>query len=118
MDGGMHLAHQPHVLAGAIAFGPIVFAAILMRVVGDRADMRWPFHKVNRLRTAYLAGLCVQTGAPLCAQDGAPKFGLHIVVGFVLAVLPVYHLLMTLLAPPEQRFYCQLWGMSACASVQ
>ena len=39
-------------------------------------------------------------------------------MGFVLAVLPVYHLLMTLLAPPEQRFYCQLWGMSACASVQ
>ena len=70
------------------------------------------------MRTTYLAGLLFTPDAPLCAQDGAPKFGLHVVVGFVLAVLPVYHLLMTLLAPPEQRFYCQLWGMSACASVQ
>jgi hypothetical protein len=43
-------------------------------------------------------------------QDGLPKLSLHVVLGFILAVLPVYQTLMTLLAPPEQRVYCQLWG--------
>lgn len=43
-------------------------------------------------------------------KDRWPKLSFHLVVGFVIAVLPVYQTLMTLLAPPEQRIYCQLWG--------
>ena len=55
--------------------------------VGDRSEMSWPFN-----------------------QEPLPKLSLHLVGGFVLGVLPVYQTLMTLLAPPEHRIYCQLWG--------
>ena len=37
-------------------------------------------------------------------KDGLPKFSLHTLDGFVLAVLPVYHTLTTLLAPAEGPF--------------
>jgi hypothetical protein len=37
--------------------------------------------------------------------------GLHTVMGFVLAVLPVYHTLTTLLSPtPQGRPFCMIWG--------
>ena len=80
---------EPWVFSSVVAFSPVVFAALLMRLVGDRSSMRWPFHK-----------------------DAWSKQSLHVGVGFTLAVLPVYQTLMTLLAPPEQRIYCQLWGCS------
>ena len=40
--------------AAALAFGPVVAAVILLRLVGDRSDLRWPFHR-----------------------EAAPTFGLH-----------------------------------------
>lgn len=79
---------RPFAVSAFVGFGPIVFAAVLMRASGDRSDMRWPFHK-----------------------DG-PQLPFHLVVGFLIAVLPVYHTMTTLLAPsPEGRAYCQLWGI-------
>jgi hypothetical protein len=46
----MAAQEKSHQLVPAfVAFGPIVFASLLMRLTGDRSDMRWPFHKVRFL---------------------------------------------------------------------
>ena len=49
------------------AAGPIALALLMAR--NDRLGLAWPFHK-----------------------EASPKFGLHLLVGFVVGVLPVYQL--------------------------
>eukprot|EP00937_MAST-01D_sp_MAST-1D-sp2_P000788 g788.t1 len=63
-------------VAGAVAFGPIVVCAALHALRSARISARWPFHK----------------------EPGA-KFGLHLVVGFAVGVMPVYLLIEAVLRP-------------------
>ena len=59
--------------AAALAFGPVVAAVILLRLVGDRSDLRWPFHR-----------------------EAAPTLGLHLGVGLLIGVVPVYHAMLSI----------------------
>lgn len=74
-------------LAALVAFGPVLGAVLLMKLVGDKSDLRWPFHR-----------------------EVAPKFGLHLAVGLLIGVLPVYHALLSIHADKAHLPYCQLWG--------
>lgn len=67
-------------LSGMIAFGPILFGALMLTVFGDRYSWSWPFHKDRVLGS----------------------FGFHVVVGFCMTALPTYHLGMATFgqAPP------------------
>ena len=50
-----------------------VAAVILLRLVGDRSDLRWPFHR-----------------------EAAPTLGLHLGVGLLIGVVPVYHAMLSI----------------------
>ena len=65
--------HRARAAAAALAFGPVVAAVILLRLVGDRSDLRWPFHR-----------------------EAAPTFGLHLGVGLLIGVVPVYHAMLSI----------------------
>jgi len=57
-----------------------------MKQTGERRSFLWPFHK-----------------------DSASKFGLHITVGFVIAVLPVFQILVAHFSLTNRTPYCALW---------
>jgi len=78
----LHL--YPYSVASLVAFGPVIFALMLCLLFGEKLDFRWPFQHES------LFG----------------KLGLHLLVGFLVGVLPVYHLLTTVMAEPA---FCQLW---------
>lgn len=82
------IAEYPRLVAGFIAFSPLLFGLFLITIQGDSMSMLWPFHKDS------IVG----------------SLGTHMVVGFLLAVLPVYHLFEALLLPTSESVYCQLWG--------
>lgn len=85
----------PNSVAALVAFGPVVFALVLCQVFGESLDLRWPFQHET------LFG----------------KLGLHLVLGFLVGVLPVYHTLTTVMAEPV---FCQLWDpthQGFCAGV-
>ena len=69
------------VLAGCLAFGPLLFGALLMLATRERItqdkSLRYPFHK-----------------EPVVGQ-----FGFHLLAGLLAAVLPVYHVALPLLRP-------------------
>jgi len=74
----------PFSVAALVGFGPIASAVALCMICGEKLDLRWPFQHES------LFG----------------KLGLHLVVGFLVGVLPVYHTLTTVMAEPV---FCQLW---------
>ena len=63
-------------VALTIAVGPVVFAALLCKLTNDRFKFAWPFHKEK------LFG----------------SFGLHFLLGLVLATGPIYQTAMISLA--------------------
>jgi lathosterol oxidase len=65
--------------AAAVAFGPILVCLLLCVLLGDTFGLLWPFHKEPR-----------------------PQIGLHLIVGFVIGVLPVYQTLSALLETDAQ----------------
>ena len=52
-------------------------------MLGDKKSARWPFHK----------------------EDVIGKFGGHLVVGFMVGVLPAYHTVAALLSPETTQFH-------------
>ena len=72
--------NNAQLLSSMIAFGPILFGALMLSVFKDRYTWSWPFHKDK------LVG----------------SFGFHVVVGFAMTALPTYHLGMATFgyAPP------------------
>jgi len=70
-------------VAALCAFGPILLAAVLMQVLGDKKSARWPFHK----------------------EEVIGKFGGHLFVGFMVGVLPAYHTVAALLSPETAQFH-------------
>eukprot|EP01043_Picozoa_sp_COSAG02_P022299 COSAG02_NODE_1156_length_14189_cov_3.970334_3_plen_217_part_00 len=61
----------------AVAFGPLAFGVLLLKLFKDKNSLRWPFHKEKF--TAFL---------------------LHFSVGFTIGVVPVYAVLIVLLKEP------------------
>jgi len=82
---GRRLAYHPKFTASMLAYGPMMFGALLMKLNGDKASIIWPFHK-----------------------DGViGNFGIHVVVGFMIGVLPAYQMVEAYLGEPV---YCRLHG--------
>ena len=48
--------------------------------------------------------------APFHKEGLFGALGLHVLVGGLMTVVPVYHLVHTTLAEPGQAAYCTLWG--------
>ena len=71
----------------AVAFGPIAFGVILLKLFGDKNSLRWPFHKEN-----------------------SAAFLLHLTVGLTVGVLPVYAVLVVLLKDPGYSGVAALTG--------
>ena len=69
------LASHPQGMAAMLAFSPILFGVLLRQVLGDSMPITWPFHK-----EPFFGGL-------------HKSFGFNLLVGFVLAVVPAYHLM-------------------------
>jgi sterol desaturase/sphingolipid hydroxylase (fatty acid hydroxylase superfamily) len=88
--------HQfPYCVAALVAVGPVAFATALCPIFGEKLDLRWPFQHES------LFG----------------KLGLHLLVGVLVGVLPVYHTLTMVMAEPA---FCQLWDhthQSLCVSM-
>jgi len=82
---GVRLTHHPCSTAAFVAYGPVLFALWLLVATGDKLSLRWPFHH----------------------EDLIGKLGLHLVLGMLIAVMPVYH---TITAAFSQSAYCQIWG--------
>ena len=61
----------------AVAFGPLAFGVLLLKLFNDKNSLCWPFHKEKL--TAFL---------------------LHFSIGFTIGVLPVYAVLVVLLKDP------------------
>jgi sterol desaturase/sphingolipid hydroxylase (fatty acid hydroxylase superfamily) len=62
-------------VAAALAFGPIIVGFLTLMAFGDNKSLRWPFHKES-----FFGG-----------------FGFHLVVAFIMVVIPVYHFGLTVL---------------------
>eukprot|EP00501_MAST-03F_sp_TOSAG23-6_P000030 GSMAST32.ASY1.ANO1.31.1 assembled CDS len=71
----------PHLIGSIVAFGPLVLAAILVVLTGDKLSWRWPFHR------EVIIG----------------KFGMHLIVGFLVGVLPVFHIISLLLSSKTKQ---------------
>lgn len=71
----------------AVAFGPIAFGIVLLKLFSDKHSIRWPFHK-----------------------EASRVFALHFCVGFVVGVLPVYATLAVLLREPGYSGLAALSG--------
>jgi hypothetical protein len=71
----------------AVAFGPIAFGIVLLKLFSDKHSIRWPFHK-----------------------EASWAFALHFCVGFVVGVLPVYATLAVLLREPGYSGLAALSG--------
>lgn len=76
-----------NVVPCAVAFGPIAFGVILLKLFGDKNSLCWPFHKEN-----------------------SAAFLLHFTVGFTVGVLPVYAVLVVLLKDPGYPGIAALTG--------
>lgn len=91
----LHL--YPYTVAGLLGFGPVLFALALCLLFGEQLDFRWPFQHESMFG----------------------RLGLHLAIGFLIGVLPVYHTLTTVLAEGP---FCHLWdplheGLCAAAVV-
>ncbi len=75
-------------VAGLAAVGPVAAAVLLQQLSGDKLSVRWPFHKER-----------------VCGT-----FGLHLLVGAAVTVLPCFHAVEALLLPPGQSAFHRLWG--------
>jgi len=69
--------HFSRWVGGALAFGPMIFGYMLIVASRDKKSIIWPFH-----------------------TDSKFAIGLHVIVGFVIGVLPVYVLAECVLRPP------------------
>ena len=97
----------------------MVFGAALMKATtGGGGSWRlfytWPFHRVRRFHGPPGRGCsCSVPKTKRTTADGGVQepifgiFGLHFVIGFLVAVLPVYHTMTAALGTPV---YCDIWG--------
>jgi len=79
-------------LASLMSFGPALIGGALLyssqRWTGFKKMFLYPFHKESLLGS----------------------FGFNCAMGVLLTMLPVYHMVYMLLAPPGQSAYCQIYG--------
>merc|ERR1712032_1222303 len=68
---------QPEYTATLVSHGPIALAAVLFAFGDETRSMRWPFDK----------------------EKVAGAFGLHILIGWLVTILPVFHLASWVLQP-------------------
>eukprot|EP00658_Telonema_sp_P-2_P026847 TRINITY_DN20873_c0_g1_i1.p1 TRINITY_DN20873_c0_g1~~TRINITY_DN20873_c0_g1_i1.p1 ORF type:complete len:435 (-),score=68.61 TRINITY_DN20873_c0_g1_i1:190-1494(-) len=73
-------------IASCCAFGPVLLAAVMLKVLGDHKSARWPFHN----------------------EAVVGRFGGHLLVGFMVAVLPAYHAVAGVLTPGTGEHF-QVW---------
>ena len=73
-----------YLVAFVVSCGPILLGLLLLWLTDDKMSARWPFHKENVLGC----------------------FGAHLLLGFMVTALPVYHIITSLLADP---IYFSLW---------
>lgn len=65
----------PRAVAAFVAVGPVVIGVLILTALGDRMSLRWPFQK-----------------------EALSVLLLHLVVALMVAVVPVYHSVATLLS--------------------
>ena len=82
---------SPRQLAFAFSAGPVLAGIALCAAAGDRLSYRWPFHK----------------------ERVVGQFGLHVAMGLLMTVVPVYHTAEALLVTKGESVYCQMWGCAA-----
>lgn len=86
---------HPHAMAFLLSCGPPLLGAALCLVTS---------------RTTYTKGLRYTLLYPFHKEALLGAFGFNCLAGFVLSVLPVYHMIHMLLAPPGESVYFQIYG--------
>ena len=85
----------PYLLSLIVAIGPVLISAFLIYVYSNSIERQ-------KLRKLLLY--------PFHEECLFGPLGLHLCMGVLICVIPVYHTVMTLLLPPGQSVGCKLWG--------